>query len=531
MKKKTKETTAAKEPQKCAKTLGRTSIRVAAHQLRPAPWNPRPEITSESVEDLTASIGSIGLIQPLVVMRDPDKPSVKGVDFYLIVAGHRRFRACVDAGLEPIPCDLLDVDVDTAKRMTILENLQRRDADPLLESELVASLLDSGMTQAEIAAETGRGEKWVARRANLRKLSDGWRKRVAKGERFTTDCLEHIAAYPEEMQEKLKSLDEGCGDDNPITWGDIRYKFEDECRDLEGARFSTTQCLSCTNNTGCCPDLFDLDGKKNTQLGRCLCEKCWQEKLAAHVADTIAKAEKKGVQIVRNAPWNCSVWSYGFRRSKQYNTLFVFKGKGGDTEYRWGMPPIEKTGSASAGTDDGSDKLEEKRKKRERNKAIRKLAALCATGNNLADWLEAFFYDKETHGVARHVPFIVNHLFHGIDSYDLPGSDTCMNDAAAAFCLGKFEIPKHWTRLVAPRIIRELDPSRYEGFRAVPNAQLICAMFPAEVTRAPDGLTDDEVALIKAKSDPLSEMEIEWDSLENEDEEQDDGLPADADNY
>ena len=49
-------------------------------------------------------------------------------------------------------------------------------------------------------------------------------------------------------------------------------------------------------------------------------------------------------------------------------------------------------------------------------------------------------------------------------------------------------------------------------------------MFPAEVTRAPDGLTDDEVALIKAKSDPLSETEIEWDSLENEDEKQDDGL-------
>ena len=184
-------------------------------------------------------------------------------------------------------------------------------------------------------------------------------------------------------------------------------------------------------------------------------------------------------------------------------------------EYRWGIPPIEKTGSVSAGTDDGSNKLEEKRKKRERNKAIRKLAALCATNNNLADWLEAFFYDKETHGVARHVPFIVIHLFHGIDSYELPGSDTCMNDAAAAFCLGKFEIPKHWTRLVAPQIIRELDPSRCEGFRAVPNAQLICAMFPAEVTRAPDGLTDDEVALIKAKSEPPSETEIEWDSLES----------------
>lgn len=488
----------------------RSATELDINLLRHAPWNPRPEITEDDVKDITASILTSGLIQRIVVMVDPEDARQ-----YIVIAGNRRLVACRAAGLKTVPVDIIDCPVEEAKRKTLIENLQRKDVDPIMEADLIAGLIADGMTQAEIAAETGHGEKWVARRANLLKLSKSWRERVRKGEKFTTDCLEHIAAYPEEIQEKLKSLDEGCGDEYPTTWGDISYRFDQESRDLKGARFSTKQCLSCTNNTGCHPDLFDLDGKKNTQLGRCLCEKCWQEKLAAHVADTIAKAEKKGVQIVRSAPWTHSVWDYDFRRSKQYNTLFVFKEKDGGMEYRWGIPPIEKTDSVSAGTDDGSDKLEEKRKKRERNKAIRKLAALCATNNNLADWLEAFFYDKETHGVARHVPFIVIHLFHGIDSYDLPGSDTCMNDAAAAFCLGKFEIPKHWTRLVAPQIIRELDPSRCEGFRAVPNAQLICAMFPAEVTRAPDGLTDDEVALIKAKSEPLSETEIEWDSLES----------------
>ena len=318
----------------------RTSITVAAHQLRPAPWNPRPEITSESVADITASLPKVGLIHPLVVMRDPDKPSVRGVDFYVIISGHRRFRACLDAGYRPIPCDLVDVDVATAKQMTIIENLQRRDADPLLESELVKSLMDDGMTQAEIAAETGRGERWVARRANLMKLSDGWRERVRKGEKITTDCLEHIAAYPEEIQEKLKDANSYYrGEGEPLSWYQISSQFRSQSRDLKGAAFDTAECLSCSNNTGCCPDLFDMDGGKDAKLGRCLCDTCWRDKHEAHVAETVAKAEKKGAEIVRKKP--DSPWAATDRKTKEYTTLYVYK-DGDQRVAKWFKPPEKK---------------------------------------------------------------------------------------------------------------------------------------------------------------------------------------------
>ena len=325
-----------------AKAFAHKSIEVAAHQLRPAPWNPRPEITSESVADIAASLPKVGLIHPLVVMKDPDKPSHKGVDFYVIISGHRRYRACVDAEYFPIPCDLVDVDVATAKQMTIIENLQRRDADPLLESELVASLIDGGMSQAEIAAETGRGERWVARRANLRNLSDGWRKRVKKGEKFTTDCLEHIAAYPEEIQEKLKDVDGYYyGRDNEVTtWQSIGYKFREASRDLKSAAFNTAQCLGCTNNTGCSPDLFDLDGGKDAQLGRCLCDKCWREKCEAHISDTMSKAEKKGMEVVRKKP--DSPWAATNRKTKEHTTLYVYK-DGDQTVAKWFKPPEKPT--------------------------------------------------------------------------------------------------------------------------------------------------------------------------------------------
>lgn len=330
----------AQKEAKGAKTLKRTRIEVAAHQLRPAPWNPRPEITSESVADITASLPKVGLIHPLVVMRDPDKPSVRGVDFYVIISGHRRFRACLDAGYRPIPCDLVDVDVATAKQMTIIENLQRRDADPLLESELVKSLLDDGMTQAEIAAETGRGERWVARRANLMNLSKSWRERVKKGEKFTTDCLEHVAAYPVEIQEALKDA-EGYyygGDREVTTWQQLSSQFRSASRDLKSAAFDTAECLGCTNNTGCCPDLFDQDGGKNAKLGRCLCGRCWCDKHKAHVSETVSKAKKKGVEIVRKKP--DSPWAATDRKTKEYTTLYVYK-DGDQTVAKWFRPPAK----------------------------------------------------------------------------------------------------------------------------------------------------------------------------------------------
>lgn len=325
-----------------ARRLARTRIEVAAHQLRPAPWNPRPEITSESVADITASIREIGLIQPLVVIKDPDKPSHKGVDFYLVVAGHRRFKACVDAGLSPIPCDEIECDVETAKRVTMIENLQRRDVDPLMESDLIAGLIEGGMTQAEIAAETGRGERWVARRANLRNLSESWRKRIAKGEKFTVDCLEHVAAYPQEIQESLKDA-EGYyygGDREVTTWQQISSQFESASRDLKSAAFDTAECLGCTNNTGCCPDLFDLDGGKNAKLGRCLCNRCWYDKCEAYIADTLAKAEKKGIEVVRKKP--DSPWAATDRKTKEYTTLYVYK-DGDQTVAKWFSPPEKPT--------------------------------------------------------------------------------------------------------------------------------------------------------------------------------------------
>lgn len=323
-------------PPKAAE-YARRRIEIDVDDVRVAAWNPRGEITPESVADLAASIRTLGLIQPVVCMMEQDGSAT-------LIAGHRRLVAAKLAGLKTIPCEALDgLDEATAKRMTFIENLQRLDADPLLESELVSSLVKSGMTLAEIAAETGRGERWVARRANLVNLSPSWRKRVKSGEQITIDCLEHVAAYPLEIQEKCKEASGGYyGNTNGISWHDVKWQFTRETRELRNAIFDATACTRCPNNTGCCPDLFDDAGDK---LGKCMDEKCFTQKTEQVVDDAVSKAETKGRTVVKNKqPYQCGVYGATKRPTKTNTALYVYTDCNGNRvmEYAEPPPPEEK---------------------------------------------------------------------------------------------------------------------------------------------------------------------------------------------
>ena len=332
MKKKTTEETV---PPKAAEYV-RKRVDIEVGKLHTAAWNPRGKITPESVADLAASIKSLGLIQPVVAMMDADGTAT-------LIAGHRRLVAAKLAGLDKVPCEVLvGVDEETARRMTFIENLQRADVDPLLESELVGSLLKSGMTHDEIAAETGRGRQWVARRANLANLSPSWRKRVKSGEQITIDCLEHVAAYPMEIQEKLKDTRGNYyygGGNEVLTWSNVKWEFQRETRDLREVLFDTEKCRTCPMNTGCCHDLFDDEVSKDA-LGKCLDAKCYGEQTEQVVADAEAKAEKRGSKVVKKSPYQCGVYGSATKRPTKTNTvLYVYNDSMGKKTMEWAPPP------------------------------------------------------------------------------------------------------------------------------------------------------------------------------------------------
>lgn len=470
---------------------------LAVRELTPAPWNPRGEIPTESVADLVASIASVGVIEPVVVM-----PSAKHGK-YIIIAGHRRVKAAELAGLDKIPADVLvGVDVTTAKHMTFIENLQRRDADPLLESNLVAELVADGMTTDEIAAEIGRDRKWVLRRKNLANLSPSWRKRVAKGENITTDCLEHIAAFPRDIQEKTSSIwRQHCG---ALRWYDIAGNFSRETQDLSGAKFDTAPCMSCANNSGCSPDLFDWDGAKPAALGKCMCEKCYRKKLAAYIDYLVKKAEADGVAVVRKEP------SYdvtkSIKRTKECSVLHVWKNFSGGVDTLWCSLPRKNKPAAALSPQERERQLVEKRRVREHNAAIRALGAWCAAGDDFAKLLGDYFLDTNTSEVNYAAPFIVEAAFINIaPTVAVVGAKTDRRKVGISALFNHLRVPDEWTRSLAAAIAQTLDPNRCGG---EDNAKLILAMFPS--IRKEIGEDVAEKIISAAAADKLKCPAIKW---------------------
>lgn len=354
----------------------RTSIEVATNQLRPAPWNPRPPITPESVADIAASIKSIGLIQPLIVMKDPDKPSFRGQDFYLLIAGHRRLAAWSAANMKgKIRCELIDCDIETAKRMTTIENLQRKDVDPIMEADLIEGLIQGGMTIEAIAAETGRGEKWVWRRKQLGKLSAGWRKLIEKNKgKFTIDCLEKISRYDEKVQNTVL---EDCKDhwklrSNAIMeWGDLQTYVSSVSMDLSEAKFCTGDCERCTMNTATTPMLFDdPTDKKGKVLGKCTDKSCFEKKCKEWFEAEKAKLEKKYGKLATCEAAYFIATDYSGKKSKVFTIPVIEKNKYSGDRIVW----IKSFKDKTSGEKTKEEEKEAKKAKRDLKKAQKALS-------------------------------------------------------------------------------------------------------------------------------------------------------------
>ena len=133
--------------------------------IDPNPHQPRTRFRDESLEELAQSIRTTGVIQPVVV-----RPI--GSRFQLI-AGERRWRAAQRAGLHRIPAIVREVPDHLALEMTVIENLQREDLNPVEQARAFDTLISSfGLTQEEAAARTGKDRATIANAVRLLKLEE-----------------------------------------------------------------------------------------------------------------------------------------------------------------------------------------------------------------------------------------------------------------------------------------------------------------------------------------------------------------------
>lgn len=159
------------------------SKKSAAEMLRisdvePRSDQPRKVFERESLEQLADSIGTYGVLQPIIVR---ENGALKGT--YEIIAGERRWRAAKMAGLSEIPAVILDSDELKAAQVALIENVQRENLNPLEEANGYRMLIDRfGLTQEQVASQVGKSRSAVTNMIRLLDLPESVCEMVRSGE-------------------------------------------------------------------------------------------------------------------------------------------------------------------------------------------------------------------------------------------------------------------------------------------------------------------------------------------------------------
>ncbi|OPZ79130.1 MAG: Chromosome-partitioning protein ParB [Alphaproteobacteria bacterium ADurb.Bin438] len=207
--------------------------------LAPSPYQPRHTFDEESLNNLVASIQEKGVLQPLLVRRDPEDNSR-----YEIIAGERRFRASQIAGLTELPVIVKEMNNQEVLEVALIENIQRQDLNAIEEAEGYNRLIEEfNHTQEELGKIVGKSRSHVANTMRLLTLPSGVKDLVVQGKLTAGHARALITAKnPEELAEKIVSKglnvrqveklahSEEKKKEKPVTQAEVK---EDDAKALE----------------------------------------------------------------------------------------------------------------------------------------------------------------------------------------------------------------------------------------------------------------------------------------------------------
>ena len=144
---------------------GEGLLHIDIDRIDPSPYQPRSRFREDALEELARSIRTSGIVQPLVVRRMANR--------YQLIAGERRWRAAQRAELARVPAVIRDVPEEMALEMTLVENLQREDLNPVEQARAFQRLTDEfHLTQEQVADRTGKDRATIANAVRLLKLEE-----------------------------------------------------------------------------------------------------------------------------------------------------------------------------------------------------------------------------------------------------------------------------------------------------------------------------------------------------------------------
>ena len=139
-------------------------VNIDIHNIFPNVYQPRKFFDEEALQELSESIKTYGIIQPITVRKMGEK--------FELVAGERRWRAARMADLKEVPCNVIEITDNESAQIALLENLQREDLNFIEEAEAYYNLINEhNFTQEELAKRMGKKQSTIANKMRLLKLS------------------------------------------------------------------------------------------------------------------------------------------------------------------------------------------------------------------------------------------------------------------------------------------------------------------------------------------------------------------------
>ena len=149
-------------------------IEVNLYDIDTNPDQPRKTFDPEKLAELAASIRRHGVVQPILVKKNGTR--------YTIVAGERRYRAARQAGLRTVPVVVTDADEDAVMEISLIENIQRENLNPIEEAAAIKLLMQQhDLTQEEVSERVGKSRPAIANALRLLTLSKSVQKLIKDG--------------------------------------------------------------------------------------------------------------------------------------------------------------------------------------------------------------------------------------------------------------------------------------------------------------------------------------------------------------
>ncbi len=188
-----------------AQQEGQGSFSLPISQVQPGLNQPRKRFEQEALDELTESVRTYGVVQPLTVRR-------LSSGYYQIIAGERRWRAAKAAGLKEVPAVVIEADDRKVMEIGLIENLQREDLNPIEEAKGYKSLIDDyGMTQEDISLRMGKSRPAITNALRLLELPDAVLQLLEEGRLSAGHGRAILSAHSKSDQRSLaqRVIDEG----------------------------------------------------------------------------------------------------------------------------------------------------------------------------------------------------------------------------------------------------------------------------------------------------------------------------------